>query len=317
LVLVACTVGSAGAVYMSPDFGATWLDITPASFRGSNFFSITASIDGCTIATVIQFQAVLISKTLGSSWKVADNSTTRSWTSITMNSAGKTFAVASYNSAPSNNKIFTTELLLPPYVCPSGFYYSDDFSCTPCPVGTASMSRNATSAATCVPCSPGYFAPIVGSSVCSACYANTIAPNSGQSACTVCPAGKFSYNQGIACDTSILPYKQFGLTNSPQSFLVPFGIRSLIIDACGASSSNYGGYVQAQVSVTPGSTLFVYVGGKRGNCYNGGGSGNDGGGGGTDIRFRLDDLYSRFLVAGGAAANWNYQGGAGGGLVGE
>jgi len=115
LVLVACTVGSAGAVYMSPDFGATWLDITPASFRGRDFFSNTVSSDGSTIATVIPGRAILIFKSLGSSWKVADNSTgdtINSWTSITTNSAGSTFAVTSYNSEPaSNNKVFVSHLL--------------------------------------------------------------------------------------------------------------------------------------------------------------------------------------------------------------
>lgn len=79
-----------------------------------------------------------------------------------------------------------------------------------------------------------------------------------------------------------------------QTYLVPTGITQLIIKACGAkggSGKSYtatynggsGGCITAQVDVTSGATLYVYVGGKgsRGTTsadqgYNGGGVGGQG-----------------------------------------
>jgi hypothetical protein len=142
-------------------------------------------------------------------------------------------------------------------------------------------------------------------------------------------------------------------TGSVQTFTVPAGVTSISVDAYGASSSvssgNYAGYapnsrgyqakggrVQTSVSVTPGQTLNIYVGGMSVNCsdagnctpeynqsggWNGGGNGNDSGeagGGATDIRVGGILLSHRVVVAGGAggaALQRTRGGGHGGGEI--
>lgn len=107
--------------------------------------------------------------------------------------------------------------------------------------------------------------------------------------------------------------KTFSYTGAAQTFTVPSGVHSLTIDAYGSQGVTYdafgyggkGGYIQAVVSVTPGQTLYVYVGGQFG--LNGGGAGGNGnnlgsggqGGDGTDIRTSLNDISTRLVVAGG------------------
>lgn len=147
----------------------------------------------------------------------------------------------------------------------------------------------------------------------------------------------------------------FSYTGSPQTFLVPGATTSVAVSAVGASgganagSSAQGGRgatVFGQLSVTPGQTLYVYVGGNGGNGssglatqpggpggFNGGGDGGTsvytnhgypraggGGGGASDVR-TATSLASRLIVAaggGGGGANlgsgvpWSGFGGAGG-----
>lgn len=108
-----------------------------------------------------------------------------------------------------------------------------------------------------------------------------------------------------------------------------------------------GGYSQGTLNVTEEKNAFIHVGckGKDGTTvnspgnflsggYNGGGNSGEkfggSGGGATDIRIEKDDLYYRVIVAGGGGgAAWasytdntvnityNYEGGNGGGIVGE
>jgi Glycine rich protein/Putative Ig domain len=136
-------------------------------------------------------------------------------------------------------------------------------------------------------------------------------------------------------------------TGTEQALAVPAGVTEVTISAVGAPGltpdPNYGGQgglggtASAQVSVTPGSTLYVEVG--RGGTYgaggwNGGGGGESGGGGASDVRTvscaatcanggGASSLASRLVVAGGGggggypgAFNWiqlagNRGGGAG------
>jgi len=142
----------------------------------------------------------------------------------------------------------------------------------------------------------------------------------------------------------------YNYTGGVQTFVVPSGITSITVDARGAAGGNsyyagsttahiggLGGRVQADIPVTPGQTLYIYVGGT-GNTgalgaggaggFNGGGNGafissysGGGGGGATDIRAGSTALANRILVAGGAggaAANYGTgdDGGNGGGLTG-
>ncbi|MCU0434992.1 MAG: HYR domain-containing protein [Bacteroidia bacterium] len=127
----------------------------------------------------------------------------------------------------------------------------------------------------------------------------------------------------------------FNFTGAVQQFVVPPGVTSVTIKTWGAqgganwvNNNNFGGFVQGTVAVTPGATLYVYVGGQplTGTVggYNGGGAGDGagkGGGGGTDVRTISNDLNSRLIVAGGGggAGFWSslhVVGGVGGGLNG-
>ena len=138
----------------------------------------------------------------------------------------------------------------------------------------------------------------------------------------------------------------FAYTGGAQTYTVPAGVVSLLIDAVGgqgggtsgngpSGSSGRGGRVQAVLSVTPGEVLTITVGGQGGTRatsggstpagYNGGGLGwnaSGGGGGATDIRRGGTALANRILVAGGGGGQGENDpygtpyGGAGGGLNG-
>lgn len=125
--------------------------------------------------------------------------------------------------------------------------------------------------------------------------------------------------------------KSFSYTGSAQSYVVPAGVRSIVVETRGADGANRscGGYYasstaeligyemrgglglehRAQIPVTPGETLTVSVGG-RGNGstggFNGGGNGGSGGsgsppcsggggGGASDVRRGL----AKLIVSGG------------------
>lgn len=144
----------------------------------------------------------------------------------------------------------------------------------------------------------------------------------------------------------------FDATGAPVPFTVPAGITELTVELCGAAGGDgwntdvdtllgdgaSGGYVVADLPVTPGEQLWVVVGGRGGNGsettaglagYNGGGSGairlnyaGGGGGGASDVRDGAGTLADRLLVAGGGGAGSGWctagtgHGGAGGGSIG-
>jgi hypothetical protein len=142
----------------------------------------------------------------------------------------------------------------------------------------------------------------------------------------------------------------FGYTGGQQSWVVPCGVTSINYDVRGAQGGygypashrgGYGGRVTGSLAVTPGSTIYFYVGGvgaNSGSCgggaggYNGGalggtycGSyGGGGGGGASDIRQGGTGYGNRVAVAGGGGGGgFNYgttdydRGGNGGGSTGE
>jgi hypothetical protein len=98
-------------------------------------------------------------------------------------------------------------------------------------------------------------------------------------------------NTATATRTVAVYQSQFNYTGSAQTFTVPAGVTSISVDAYGANGestqSGYcggtegkGGRVQADLTVTPGEVLNIYVGGSHyytGSTsvagYNGGGSG--------------------------------------------
>lgn len=142
---------------------------------------------------------------------------------------------------------------------------------------------------------------------------------------------------------------QFTTPCVPGTFVVPAGVTSITVEAFGAQggvglgqgagvpgAGNFGGYATATLSVIPGQSLQVNVGGQGGagifsggpaGC-NGGGlgglTGGGGGGGASDVRQGVT-LVDRVVVGGGGGGggaatdcpgNTGGAGGAGGGLVG-
>lgn len=121
----------------------------------------------------------------------------------------------------------------------------------------------------------------------------------------------------------------FAYTGAPQSLVIPAGVESAVLEVWGAAGGSDGGngaYVKGTTVLTPGETLWVYVG-QRGFSYgggwNGGGNGNpgtasyhgSGGGGATDIRRGGTTLTDRIIVGGGGGGGGmrsNQIGGAGG-----
>ena len=111
----------------------------------------------------------------------------------------------------------------------------------------------------------------------------------------------------------------FNYTGAMQTWVVPAGITSVNLTVAGAKGGGSNGGNGAIISkncyaVTPGQTLYIYVGGMgtQGNNsggWNGGGTGyasttlatysSYGGGGGTDIRIGGTALSNRVIVAGG------------------
>ncbi|MFY7908867.1 MAG: 3-coathanger stack domain-containing protein [Emticicia sp.] len=112
----------------------------------------------------------------------------------------------------------------------------------------------------------------------------------------------------------------FNFTGNLQTFIVPAGVTEIDIAAKGAQGGRnqagilggLGGLASGKLAVTPGQTLYIYVGGQNG--YNGGGTAGSStctsaiggnGGGASDIRLGGTALTDRVIVAGGG-------GGAGG-----
>jgi len=141
-----------------------------------------------------------------------------------------------------------------------------------------------------------------------------------------------------------------GINGSPQVYSVPLGVTQIAVDmyggcggwpCCSWTTSGgpiaNGGRVQCTMNVTPGSNLYVYVGGAGGNNlnsgtqspggWNGGGAGGaptsafcGGGGGESDIRTSTSGAYATSVLvvagAGGGGGDFGPVGGVGGGTIG-
>ena len=124
----------------------------------------------------------------------------------------------------------------------------------------------------------------------------------------------------------------FDYTGGMQTYLVPVGVTSLHMELFGGEgygNLGYGGRVEAILTVTPGETLNIFVGGAGGATtggYNGGGTPGattsyGGGGGASDVRQGGVALTDRIIVAGGGGGSgsncglWTAEGGHGGGLI--
>ncbi|SUJ00987.1 Glycine rich protein [Sphingobacterium spiritivorum] len=150
---------------------------------------------------------------------------------------------------------------------------------------------------------------------------------------------------GVTATITVTPKLEtsqtYSYTGAMQTFVVPAGVTSIRVDVKGAQGGSAiynqgsakpddlggkGGRVTAEYPVTPGQTIYVFVGGNNG--YNGGGNGGGSieqpkGGDASDIRIGGTALSNRVIVAGGGGGGGNNcsinaePGGAGGGLIGE
>ena len=141
--------------------------------------------------------------------------------------------------------------------------------------------------------------------------------------------------------------KNFAYTGGAQSYTTTSNC-AVILEVWGAQGGNgdagaggLGGYSVGTISLSSGTTLYIYVGGQGGSSsgsasggFNGGGNMQNAnrtettggaGGGGTDIRIKSTSLYARVIVAGGGGGSggggsgggaWHSVGGAGGGTSG-
>jgi len=136
----------------------------------------------------------------------------------------------------------------------------------------------------------------------------------------------------------------FSFTGNTQTFVVPAGVSSIKIEVWGAeggmgrnnsslANAGKGGYVFGDKTVVPGSTIYIYVGGKGTDAYasssccnggwNGGGFGaygppwsgtyvGGGGGGASDVRFGGNALADRIIVGGAGGGGSYFTNSAGG-----
>ncbi|RUP38214.1 MAG: hypothetical protein EKK60_10360 [Gordonia sp. (in: high G+C Gram-positive bacteria)] len=134
--------------------------------------------------------------------------------------------------------------------------------------------------------------------------------------------------------------EEFSFTGAAQSWEVPDDVHEVEVELWGARGGGVaggpGGYTRARLSVTPGQTLQVNVGGAGSDAstggWNGGGDGGAGsgdaspgsvGGGATDVRRGGTVPTDRVVVAGGGGGSGASAtlalgvGGAGGGVSGS
>lgn len=145
-------------------------------------------------------------------------------------------------------------------------------------------------------------------------------------------------SQSVYFSNVQLDASSFSTNTYSEAWVVPMDVTSVNFDVTGASGGNsfgsrygvYGGCganVKGKLDVTPGSTLYLFIGGAGSNDsqafvlggFNGGGDGlknvGGAGGGASDIRIGGTSLADRIVVAGGGGGANSYggYGGSGGG----
>jgi hypothetical protein len=153
---------------------------------------------------------------------------------------------------------------------------------------------------------------------------------------------------GFSFSTAWTQITTFSYTGGMQTYVVPGGVTSIAVNLTaggaglafpiGGHTAGRGSRITTEMTVSPGETLYVFVGGRGSNGlnnsagvggYNGGGTSGTafsyyaggGGGGASDVRIGGTGVGNRVAVAGGGGgAAYNYgsgdNGGQGGGLVG-
>ncbi|MGE5041619.1 MAG: InlB B-repeat-containing protein [Candidatus Levyibacteriota bacterium] len=137
----------------------------------------------------------------------------------------------------------------------------------------------------------------------------------------------------------------FSYTGGMQTWVVPSGVTSVTLETWGAQggqgygtsysgqTGGLGGYAKGNLAVSPGQTLYIYVGGAGQNGspsvyalggFNGGGNASNpnnyignysgaGGGGASDVRYGGNALGNRMIVGGGGGGGGSYTNAFGGG----
>ncbi|QNP47931.1 hypothetical protein H9K75_17690 [Diaphorobacter aerolatus] len=139
--------------------------------------------------------------------------------------------------------------------------------------------------------------------------------------------GFSAVSQAQSCAVGETP-AAFGFTGGEQTTTVPAGVHSLTVYLSGAQggagrsgagtignspnspggAGGLGGRVRGTLSVTPGSTLSIWVGGQGSQAVNPGGLGegtNGIGGGATDLRVGGNGIGNRVAIAGGGGGGGN------------
>jgi hypothetical protein len=218
--------------------------------------------------------------------------------------------------------------------------HEEESPCTPTSCSQGEACNPATGL-----CSGDCFGGLVCTDSC--CNENTCEPGTDVGACgavgQACANCFMGCPDGGACTPScrarVCSFSlKFGYTGAEQDLVVPAGVTHVTISAYGAAggapSSSFsadhgiggeGGSTTATISVTPGETLAVFVGGAgiatsgTGGMggFGGGGVGymnGAGGGGASDVRQGGTALANRVVVAGGGGGGASGNGGAGGAL---
>ena len=137
-----------------------------------------------------------------------------------------------------------------------------------------------------------------------------------------------AYEGAVIAATQVSVDVNYSYTGFDQTFIVPAGVTKITVELLGASGSTAytgdgstrGGYVYGDLTVAPGQTYTIIVGGQNNDGYfqyGGGGAGSFGYGGSGGGRSAISFIGTDFVVAGGGGGDAYYtNGGLGGGLIG-
>jgi hypothetical protein len=137
-----------------------------------------------------------------------------------------------------------------------------------------------------------------------------------------------AYQGAVNAATQVTIDVNYSFTGGNQSFIVPAGVTKITVELLGASGSTAytgdgstrGGYVYGDLTVVPGQTYTIIVGGQNNNGnsqFGGGGAGSFGYGGSGGGRSAINFGGVDYVVAGGGGGDAYFtNGGLGGGSIG-
>jgi PKD repeat protein len=317
--------------------GSVWQEICGQCIPGVPAMpgTISGNATVCASATAVSYSIIAVpgassyTWTVPAGWSITSGQGT---TSITVNagSVGQNgnitvSAVNACGTSPSNTKaVSTTQPSAAFTFSPASGNINSPVAFTATQAGLA-YSWGFTSATT--PTATGQTANATWAS--SGTYTVTLQV-SDANGCTASSSQTITINN---CPSPFSNTQTFSFTGGVQSFVVPNSAcyTVLRVELWGAQGQNnsqsiggQGGYIKGDISVTPGETIYIYVGGQSG--WNGGGAAGTGGsgagigGGATDIRKNGQALANRVAVAGGGGGagrpDCSQQHGGGGGYPG-